>query len=181
MFISIARVLYFAERLGIETCLEFDSRLLVSEQRIRDLCLQNICGNYGNHYMCPPHVGSLEEIGARLRKFQRGLLLQYSKLLDVRNDYEGLTQTKVDFHSKILQLEGFFKDEGVTPVWGMMGGSCALCEVCRARFGEPCPYPEKARTSLESIAVDVLSFLDRFGLDNRFHPDKITWTGCILF
>jgi len=181
MVIPVERISHYSEQLGVEACLEFDPGLLVPEQRIRDLCQQNICGNYGIHYMCPPHVGSLEEIGARLSKFRRGLLLQYSRLLDVRNDHAGVIQSRIDFHNKILQLEDFFKSEGVAQTWGMMGGSCALCEVCRAKFGEPCPYPDKARTSLESIAVDVLSFLDRFGLDNRFYPNRITWTGCILF
>ncbi|MGB3129188.1 MAG: DUF2284 domain-containing protein, partial [Dehalococcoidia bacterium] len=66
-------------------------------------------------------------------------------------------------------------------VWGMIGGSCALCEVCRVKFDEACPFPDEARTSLESIAVDVLALLDIFDLDNEFCPDRITWTGCILF
>ena len=171
----------FARQLGIEICLEFSPGLLVPEQRIRDLCFENNCGNYGKHYMCPPYIGSLEEIEARLRKFQRGILLQYSKPLDLRNDNEGLKQSKIEFHNKILQLEESLRSEGITDVWGMIGGSCELCNVCTDEFGKPCPYPDKARTSLTSIAIDVLSFLDKFGLDNRFHPDKITWTGCILF
>jgi hypothetical protein len=35
--------------------------------------------------------------------------------------------------------------------------------------------------SLESLGVDVVSLLDRFGLDSAFHPDTVTWTGCILY
>ena len=171
----------FARQLGIETCLEFSPELLAPEQRIRDLCFENKCGNYGTHYMCPPYIGSLEEIEARLKKFQRGILLQYSKPLDVRNDNEGLRQSKIEFHNKILQLEELLRNEGVTEVWGMIGGSCELCNICRDKLGKPCPYPDKARISLTSIAIDVLAFLDKFGLDNKFHPDKITWTGCILF
>jgi predicted metal-binding protein len=65
-----------AQELGIETCLEFDAGLLAPEQRIRELCFANKCGNYGNNYMCPPHIGSLEEIKARLKKFHCGILLQ---------------------------------------------------------------------------------------------------------
>jgi len=170
-----------AGQLGIETCLEFKAGLLVPEQRIRDFCVENKCGNYCNHFMCPPRVGSLEEIETRLEPFQRGILLQYSKLLDVRNDNEGLKQTKVDFHCKILRLEELLRSEGINNLWGMIGGTCELCEVCGARLDEPCPYPDKARTSMESIAIDVLGFLDKFGLDNKFCPDRITWTGCILF
>lgn len=174
-------ILESARQLGIETCLEFSPRLLVPEQRIRDLCFENKCGNYRSNYMCPPHVGSLEEIKARLPEFRRGVLLQYSKPLDVRNDDEGVKRTKVEFHHKILRLEESLRNQGIERVWGMIGGSCELCDVCRAKFGEPCPYPDKARMSLESISIDVLTLLDRFGLDNKFHPDRITWTGCILF
>ena len=170
-----------ARESGIETCVEFEADLLVPEERIREYCYENKCGNYRNNYMCPPHVGSIEEIRARLSAFRRGVLLQYSKPVDVRNDIVGVRQTKVDFHRKILRLEAVLKEEGVDGVWGMIGGSCALCEVCKAEFDEPCPFPDQARTSLESIAINVLALLDRFDLDNEFHPDRITWTGCILF
>jgi len=181
MATPVTSVLKFARRLGIETCLEFSPGLLVPEQRIRELCSEDKCGNYGKNYMCPPHIGSLEETKARLQKFQHGVLLQYSRSLDVRNDNEGLKQSKLDFHNKILQLEEFLRNEGVNDVWGMIGGSCELCAPCKAEVGEPCPYPNEARTSLTSLAIDILPFLDKFRLDNKFHPDKITWTGCILF
>ena len=48
-------------------------------------------------------------------------------------------------------------------------------------MGEPCPYHDRARTSLEAIAVEAGWLLDKFGLDGGFHKDRITWTGCILF
>lgn len=178
---SAAIISKFVRKLGIETCLEFNPELLVPEQRIRGYCSENRCGNYDNNYMCPPHSGSLVEIEERLKGFQKGVLLQYSKPMDVRNDRKGVEQTKIDFHNKILHLEGLLRSEGIEHIWGMMGGSCALCEVCKAETGEPCQYPDRARTSLESMAIDVLSLLRKFGLDNGFYPDKITWTGCILF
>jgi len=46
---------------------------------------------------------------------------------------------------------------------------------------EPCTYPDRARMSLEAIGIDVIKLLDKFGLDSEFHPDRITWTGCILY
>ena len=174
-FTSIAR------GLEVETCFEFDPGLLIPEQRVRDFCLENKCGNYGNNYMCPPYIGSLAEIEARLSEYKRGVLVRYTKALNVKEDRAGVRQTKLEFHNKILEMEDFLEGEGIVPVWGMIGGSCTWCGDCCAKINEPCPFPEKARTSLESIAIDVLAFLDKYGLDNRFHPDRITWTGCILF
>jgi len=178
---SLAELSRFARKLGLKTCLEFDAGLLAPEQRIREFCFENRCGNYGNNYMCPPHIGSLKEIRTRLKKFQQGVLLQYSRALDVANDGEGLRQTKLDFHSKVLQVEGFLRNEGLGHLWGMIGGNCELCEVCKAETGETCRYPERARPSLESLAIDVVGLLEKFGLDNKFRPNRITWTGCVLF
>ena len=170
-----------AHKLGIETCLEFDAGLLVPEQKIRELCFANKCGNYGNNYMCPPHIGSLEEIRGRLKKFQQGVLLQYSKALDVTSDIKGLRQTKVDFHNRVLRLEECLRNKGLRHVWGMIGGNCALCEICKAETGDPCPHPDKARTSLESLAINVMGLLEKFSLNCKFYSDRVTWTGCILF
>ena len=173
----------FAEimkQLGIETYCEFSAEMMVPEERIRAFCAQNKCGNYGGNYMCQPAVGSIEEVKAKLGNFQQGVLLQYAKYLDVKNDRKGAIQVQKDFHSKILQIEDFLSEKGIRPVWGMIGGNCRLCDECRAKTGEPCVNPDKARMSLEAIGIDVLGLLDKLGLDNKFHADKITWTGCIL-
>ncbi len=175
------RIAEFAKKLGIQTCLEFRSELLAPEERIRAYCLENKCGSYGNNYMCPPNIGSLEEIRVRLKKFQRGVLLQYSRDIDVKGNRKGVIKTKLDFHEKILEIEEYLKSSGTSEVLGLIGGSCGLCDVCRAKVNEPCLYPDKARPSLEAIGVDVLTLLDKLSLDNKFHEDRITWTGCVLY
>ena len=170
-----------ARELGIETCVEFDTFLLKPEQRIRDLCRENKCGKFKNHYMCPPYTGSLKSIEEKLLEFRKGILLQYSKPLDVKNDSAGLAQSKLEFHEKILALEHYADRCGLPRLMGMIGGSCELCSVCKAVTKEPCPYPAKARMSLESIAIDVIGLLDHLGLESEFRPDRIKWTGCVLF
>jgi|YelNatPaOPRAMG01_1025707.scaffolds.fasta_scaffold40660_2 predicted metal-binding protein len=181
MAVSVEHISNFARQLEINVCLELTPELLVPKKRIRELCQENKCGNYGGHYMCPPRVGSLEEIKARLLCFQRGLLLQYSRPIRVGRRQQDLRQSKLDFHHKVLQLEEFLRAAGIRDIWGMVGGSCELCEICQAKLNEACPYPEKARTSLVAIAVNVIALLNRFQLDVRFDPERVTWTGCILF
>ncbi len=174
-------VLEQAGRLGFDLCREFNPALLVPEQRTRAYCMENRCGSYNAHHMCPPRVGSLEEVAGRLQGFPQGVLLQYSRPLDVANDREGVIRTKLEFHRLILRLERRLKKRGMTRVWGLIGGNCELCRVCTAVEDKPCRHPERARASLEAIGVDVVGLLERRGLDGQFHPDRITWTGCILF
>lgn len=169
-----------ARKLGFDLCREFNPALLVPEQRIRAYCIENRCGSYDAHHMCPPRVGSLEEVTARLQGFPQGILLQCSRLLDVANDREGATRTKIEFHRLIMRLERRVRRKGMTQLWGLIGGNCELCRVCTAVEDKPCRHPEKARTSLEAIGIDVVGLLEGLGLDGRFHSDRITWTGCIL-
>jgi len=175
------RLQEIAVQLGLETCLEFDPRIITPEDRIRAFCRENKCGTYGNNYMCPPYAGSLEEIKEKLESFQHGLLLRYSKTIDVKGDKEGVIKTRTDFHSSVLYMEDVLNATGLNRIWGMICGSCGLCEICKARSKEPCLFPEKARVSMEAAAIDVQGLLEKLNLDNRFHTDKITWTGCILY
>ena len=34
----------------------------------RKMCSDNICGNYGRSYMCPPDIGPIDELMARVKK-----------------------------------------------------------------------------------------------------------------
>jgi predicted metal-binding protein len=170
-----------AERLEFDLCLGFDPTSLVPEERIRGYCVDNRCGSYNANHMCPPRVGSLEEMETALRGFRRSVLLQYSRQMDVANDLEGVIRTKLEFHHLILRLERRLKKRGAPRLWGLIGGNCGLCQVCTAVEDKPCRHPEKARTSMEAIGVDVIALLEKLGLDGQFHPDRIMWTGCILF
>ena len=68
----------------------------------------------------------------------------------------------------------------LTGLWALIGGSCRLCPTCAAVEKKPCRHPDKARTSLEALGIDVIALQQRLGLDAAFLPDRITWTGCIL-
>lgn len=163
------------------TCCRFIlARMLKPEERIREYCYENKCGCYGKHLTCPPHSGTVPEIEAKLATFRTGILIQYSKAIAVREDKDALQRTKLRLHQIVLDTEHYLKKAGVTEVWGFIGGSCGLCPECAGYRNEPCPYPEKARMSLESTAIDVLSLLERLGLDHRFYADRITWTGMVL-
>jgi predicted metal-binding protein len=171
----------FANRLGIQNCLEFDPQLLVVEDRVRSLCQVNRCGNYGKSYMCPPLVPSLNDIKSRLQTFHSGVLLQYWINLDVKHDVEGIRNSMLDFQNKSLQVEEYLEGRGNKQVWGITAGTCAQCKICGVESKTPCLHPEKARASMEALGIDVIGLLTRLGLDSQFHTDKVTWTGCILF
>ncbi len=168
-----------SKKIDLKEIIEFDPPLLLPEERIREYCFQNLCGNYGKHYMCPPFIGTVEEIKSKLSRYNKAILIRYSEEVDVKEDKNKAKRSKIDFHKKILELENFLSQKGIES-WGLVGGSCSFCIECKAITNRPCKHPHKARPSLESLGIDVQKLLDNFGLDNKFYPDKIVWTGCIL-
>jgi predicted metal-binding protein len=167
--------------LGATNCQFVASQSLVPEERIRGYCYENKCGCYQRHLTCPPNTGTVQEVKERLKPFKTGILIQYSKDIDVRNDKDGLRETKLKLHHIILETERYLKEEmGTDNVWGMIGGNCAWCDECAGYRDGPCTYPDKARVSMEALAIDVMALLEKLGLDTGFYDDKITWTGIVL-
>jgi predicted metal-binding protein len=168
-------------KLGATYCQFIPSYLLVPEERIRTYCYQNICGSYNVHLTCPPHTGTIGEIKQKLKKFKTGILIQYSENINVQEDHDGLRRTKLKFHHIVLEIEKYLKRKmNLENIWGMIGGNCALCDECAGYRGKPCMYPDKARISMEALAIDVIGLLTRLQLDATFYQDKITWTGIVL-
>ncbi|MDX9786659.1 MAG: DUF2284 domain-containing protein [Desulfobacterales bacterium] len=169
-------------KLGATLCQFIPSaRLLVPEEKIRRFCTENKCGCYGNHLMCPPFVGTIPEAAEKISTFTDAILIQYSKGLNVETDTVGLNATKRTLHDIILETERYLQKEmGISTLMGLIGGSCERCNPCAGFMGKPCPYPSRARTSMEALGIDVIALLERLDLDGKFHADKITWTGMIL-
>lgn len=174
-------VLEYVKGLGATNCRFVSTRVLVPEERIRDYCREDKCGRYNRHLTCPPNTGTVEEIIEKLKGFKTGVLIQYFDDVDVDNDEEGLRRTKLNLHRIILETEKYLQEElGFEKVWGMIGGNCDLCEECAGYRGERCEYPDKARTSMEALAIDVMGLLGQLNLDTGFYKDKVTWTGIVL-
>lgn len=179
MFMELATAL--AREQEITVCRRLDPRLLRPEERIRALCQEDKCGNWRKHHLCPPLLGDLQQAQTCLARYDGGVLLQWGRALDTRNDRAGVERSKVDFHRKVLAVEAGLARGGYPDAWGLIGGSCGLCTPCTAVAGEPCPLPRQARPSIEALGVDLLTLLERLGLDAAFHADRITWSGCVLF
>lgn len=171
----------FANQIGIQTCLEFNPEVLIPEERVRGYCTQNRCGNYGKSYTCPPNVPSIAEVKTKFKQYHHGILLRQTVNLNIKLDWKLMKPSLLDFNNNVLKVEDYLKENGIKEVWGIAAGTCALCEVCGARDNQPCAHPDKARSSIEALGIDVALLLRGLGLDYQFHADRVIWTGCVLY
>ena len=65
-----------ALELGFTHGAVLDISTLNPRQDVRDMCAADQCGAYGKNWTCPPHCGSLEACGEKIRGYRRGILLQ---------------------------------------------------------------------------------------------------------
>ena len=49
---------------------------IVFEPEFRKMCESNACGMYGRSWMCPPHVGPVEELIAKAKAYDWALVYQ---------------------------------------------------------------------------------------------------------
>ena len=60
------------------------------EPSFRSLCESNACGMYGRSWMCPPHVGKVEDLICQARTYRTALVYQIVDTLEDSYDFEGM-------------------------------------------------------------------------------------------
>ena len=159
-----------------------DVSQIAFSQELRNLCKQNACGKYGTNWMCPPGVGELEPLKARVSEYKKGLVVQtVHKIID-SFDFEGMMDAgKV--HNEIFRnivskiKEQYMKDE----ILILSAGACDICPKCTYIDGKECRFPEKAIPSIESYGINVAALVQSCDIPYTNGPNTVSYVGLILF
>jgi len=153
---------------------------IVTSAEFLEACRQNMCGQWGRCWMCPPDVGHIDELMARLRTYQHGLWYQTIGELEDSFDIEGMGEAK---HRHVLL--GQKLEEMVNPLLGrhlhLTCGGCGLCEKCARIDDQPCRLPDKAMPSLEAYGVNVYQTTKSTALKYINGQNTVTYFGVVLY
>ena len=158
-----------------------ENKDIVLNAEFRAMCEANRCGVYGKCYMCPPDVGPIDELMAKIRTYAKGLFYQYIGKLEDSFDFEGMAEAKNAF----VQVSQRLLD-ALRPVLGekalhLSGGGCGLCRPCAKVTGEPCRHPDRAMASIESYGMDVSGTAKNTILKYINGADTVTYFGMVLY
>jgi predicted metal-binding protein len=123
------------------------------DETFADACKQNLCGRYGRNYTCPPHVGDIRELIAKVKSYTHAVIYQSIHRLEDSFDFEGMSAAQ-KLHNK-LTLDIAKQAPPGALILG--AGGCFLCKQCAAETHKPCRHPTRAISSLEAHGVDVSS------------------------
>ena len=157
----------FALKEGAAEAVPIAPALIAVSEQVRYKC-QYGCRYFQRNKMCPPNTPPVAEFRDVVRRYQKALL--------VRAEPEKL-------HELILQVEREAFLLGHPLALGLLEGPCSLCEKCPGP-NAPCLQPEKARPSMEAMAIDVFRTCANAGLELQILTDRAERylaTGLILF
>ena len=147
----------------------------------REMCAKNVCGNYGRCWTCPPDVGDIETMIARLRSFRYILVYQYVGTLEDSFDFEGMMDAGQKHNELTAAVRAACEKETFADSIYLCAGGCRLCPVCAKRTGEPCRHPDEALVSLEAYGVNVSRLAAAAGMKYINGQNTVTYFSGVLF
>lgn len=154
---------------------------IVLDATYRAACERNACGRYGRCWMCPPHVGPIDELIDKVRSYSHGLLYQTIGEIEDSYDIEGMYEVGHTHSQNCRKIRDALK--GVLPENSLhlINGGCGGCERCSILDNEPCRTPENAMPSMESYGFDVFNTTKNTELKYINGQNTVTYFSIVLF
>lgn len=146
----------------------------------RDLCEMNSCGKFNTNWMCPPAVGTFEELKNQVLEFENGLVIQTVYQLEDSFDFEGMMKA-VEIHERVFRdvLNQVKSENPAVRILPLNAGVCMFCENCTYPERD-CLYPDHALASIEAYGIDVTALVTSCGIPYNNGQASVSYVGMIL-
>lgn len=166
---------------GVKYAKPFELQNIDFDNKFREYCKENVCGNYGTNWMCPPGVGEIEDLKKEVMNFKKGIVYQTIhpvKNIRDRRETDKIKNKHNNFTRELTEkLRGKYNDLEFFP---MGAGACELCTTCGYLKGEKCIYPQKSISSAEAYGINLGSLLKSCGLQFNYSDDTLAYVGVLL-
>ena len=163
---------------GFTAWAPLDPASIECRAEVREMCVQNTCGQYGRRWSCPPGCGTLGECASRLGEYTQGILVQTVGELEDAFDGEAMMEAEARHKEHVRTMLAALRQR-TGHVLPLGAGCCTRCAVCSCPDA-PCRFPEEAVSSMEAYGMLVLQVCKDSGLPYYYGSQKIAYTGCFL-
>ena len=175
-----AAMIQYAVEEGFSAAGILDTGKIVFDASFRSYCAENLCGQYGANYSCPPGCGSPEEMKQRILSHKKALVLQTLWEVTDYADMAVIKPAKASHNASQLRLAKRLRTEGVDGF--LVGASgCALCSPCRQALGQPCPFPEYRHSCMSAYCIFVKKLADQCGMEYDCGEGLLAFFGMYVF
>ena len=151
-------------------CLEF-----------RKYCEENLCGEYGNNYSCPPDCGSADQMKKRALSFTKALVVRSTCLVTDLSDTKAIKEAKLFHNGAMLSLINNLKN--VDNREGIMAGAsgCMICNTCSRLESKPCAHPHLRYSCLSAYCINVMALAQECGMDYTYKDGELSFFGAYFY
>lgn len=165
---------------GIAEAAVVDTEEIVFDPMFRPFCKENLCGQYGVNYSCPPDCGTPEEMKQRILAHKRGLVLQTIWQISDYTDKKAIGQAKKSHNAASIRLMRTFRENGRNGF--LVGASgCALCSPCALKNGLPCAYPDLRYSCMSAYCIFVRKLAESCGMEYDCGEGLLAFFGMYVF
>lgn len=153
---------------------------IVFDDTFQTYCAENLCGQYGINYSCPPACGTPAEMRQRILSHKKALVLQTIWEIDDLTNGPVIRQAKGGHNAAALQLVKRLRSEGCHGL--LVGASgCALCSPCAMGQGKPCRFPELQYSCMSAYCVFVKKLADKCGIEYDCGKGLLAFFGMYVY
>lgn len=173
------KMIQYAEEEGFVHAAMVNTEDIVFDPSFRVYCGENICGQYGANYSCPPDCGSPEEMKRRILSHKRALVLQTVWEIPDFSDSTSIQFAKKEHNAYENRLIKRLRAEDCHGfVIGASG--CALCKPCKQVFGQPCQFPDLKYSCMSAYCIFVKKLADTCGMEYNWGEGQVAFFGMFV-
>ena len=153
---------------------------IVFDFSFRPYCEENLCGQYGANYSCPPDCGSPEAMKQRVLAHKKALVLQTIWEISDYSNMDLIKPAKAAHNAAEIRLVKRLRADGRDGF--IVGASgCALCSPCKQVLGQPCAFPEYQYSCMSAYCVFVKKLADKCGMEYDCGDGLLAFFGMYVF
>ena len=157
-----------------------DTADIVCDPIFRPCCEENLCGQYGVNYTCPPDCGTPEEMEQKIKSHKRALVLQTIWEIPDMSDTAATKPAKKAHNAAQLRLAKKFRESGV-PGFLVGASGCALCSPCAKAQGEPCRFPDDQYSCMSAYCIFVRKLAEKCEMEYNLPDGLLAFFGMYVF
>ena len=157
-----------------------DTDKIVFDAAFRPYCEENLCGQYGANYSCPPDCGTPEQMKQRVLAYKKALVVSTEWEIEDFSETDKLKEAKNIHNAAMFRLIKKLREEGHQ---GFMIGSsgCTLCKLCKLVIGEPCEHPEMMYSCMSAYCIWVKKLAEDCNMNYDYKNKILPFFGMYVF
>lgn len=174
------KMISYAVEEGFSAAAIVNTADIVFDPAFRPYCEENLCGQYGVNYSCPPDCGTPEEMKQRILSHKHALVLQTMWEISDYTDKPAIKHAKGGHNSSAIRLAKRLRAENCSGF--LVGASgCSLCTPCALKNGEPCKFPENRYSCMSAYCIFVKKLADHCGIEYDCGEGLLAFFGMYVF